>query len=312
MIRVGGADFEYGNTRLRGRKGDLLNNAAYERLLGQDIDGLLRTLADTPYAPTHAPPSGTADRVGGLRGLHLAIRLRLADSLEEMRSVYSGLARELVDVLLSRFDIQNVISVLRARAHPETSLDDALAALIPVGWLVEPLASEILRPRELAGVVNSLARRTPDRGQAGVLHAAFSEYERTGDLATLERHVLAEHAARLAGRLGSAGKAGATLLRFAQREIDERNLMVALRLRDAIASGTQGGVPAGDTALAGGRVPLATLAMAASTQTPATIVATVGRLNGGRWRGALERWVVTGDLQQLQRAFERAAIAEAT
>ena len=40
---------------------------------------------------------------------------------------------------------QNIIAVLRARSRPDTSVEDALAALTPVGWLVEPLAREILR-----------------------------------------------------------------------------------------------------------------------------------------------------------------------
>jgi V/A-type H+-transporting ATPase subunit C len=308
MMGIRRADFDYGNTRLRARKGELLDNAAYESLLGEDIDGVLRALADTPYGPR----SEAARRAGGLRRLHLAIRFRLADALEEMRSFYSGLARELVDVLLARFDGQNVISVLRARARPETPADDALAALVPVGWLVEPVASEVLRPRQLAGVVDLLASRMPDRGQAGVLRTAFGEYERTGDLAALERTVLGDHAARLAGRLASAGKDGAALLRFEQREIDERNLVVALRLRDAIASGAQGTAPAADAALAGGGIPPAVLAMIVPAPTPAAIVATVGRLAGGIWRPALERWMSTGDLYALQRTLERAAIADAT
>src|SRR6185312_179437 len=134
-------------------RGALLDRAAYERLLGEDIDGVLRALQDTRYAPQ----AEAVGRVGGLQALHLTVRSELACSLEEMRSFYSGRARQLVDALLSRFDLQNVISVLRARSHPDTSTADALAALTPVGWLVEPLAREILRPRELAGVVDLLA-----------------------------------------------------------------------------------------------------------------------------------------------------------
>lgn len=305
-MRTRRADFDYGNTRLRARKGALLGDADYERLLGEDIDGVLRALADTPYA------LGGDTAVGGRERLHRAIRSRLAGSLEEMRSFYSGRARVLVDALLSRFDIQNVITVVRARAHPDTSVEDALAALVPVGWLVEPLATEILRPHELAGVIDLLATRMPDREQTRVLRAAFSEYERTDDLAALERAVLADHAARVAGTLAVSGKDGATLRRFGQREIDERNLVVALRLRDAIATGANDTAPPAETVLPGGAIPPATLATVVPAPTPAAIVATVGRLAGGIWRTALERWLATGDLHALQRAFERAAIADAT
>ena len=272
----GRADFDYGNTRLRARRGAFLSVAAYERLLGEDIDDMLRALEDTHYAP----PAEAVRRLGGLQALHLTVRSELAGSLEQMRSFYSGRAGLLVDALLSRFDVQNVISVLRARSRPDTSVEEALAALTPVGWLLEPLAREILRPRELAGVVDLLAHWMPDREQAGVLRAAFSEYERTDDLAALERTILADHAARLAGRLRSAGPDGATLLRFRQREIDEHNLLVALRLRDAIASGAEGTPPPADTALAGSTIPPAALAMMVQA-VPATIVARIGRLAGG-------------------------------
>jgi vacuolar-type H+-ATPase subunit C/Vma6 len=127
----------------------------------------------------------------------------------------------------------------------------------------------------------------------------------------MERQILAEHAARLAGRLESAGRAGATLLRFGRREIDEHNLVVALRLRDAIASGVHGTVPAADTALAGGSVPSSALATVVSAPTAAAIATTIGRLAGGSWQAPLDGWVASGDLHALQRAFERATIADA-
>jgi V/A-type H+-transporting ATPase subunit C len=306
MMAIRRANFDYGNTRLRARKGDLLRNADYERLLGEDIGGVLHALAGTPYAPRGETAAG------GLHSLHRAIRSRQADVLEKMRSFYSRRARDLVDALLSRFDIQNIITVLRARAHPETTVEEALAALVPVGWLVEPLANEILRPNELAGVVDVLALRMPDREQARVLLSAFGEYERTGDLAALERALLTDHAARLAEKLAAAGNDGATLRQFEQREIDERNLVVALRLRDAIATGAQDTAPPADATLDGGSIPPATLAMIVPAPDAATIVAAVGRLAGGIWRTALERWQATGDLHALQRSFERAAIADAT
>ena len=50
MIGTRRADFDYGNTRLRARKGELLDDAAYESLLGKDLAGLLDMLADTPLA----------------------------------------------------------------------------------------------------------------------------------------------------------------------------------------------------------------------------------------------------------------------
>lgn len=151
MRILAGTDFSYGNTRLRARRGALMRGADYELLIGEDVEGLLDALARTPYVQD----ADAAQRHDGLRRLHEAIRFHLGRSLEEMRSFYAGRARELVDLLLSRFDIQNVVTVLRAKAgtqHP------AEGALVPVGWLVEPLTTDIFRQRELAGTVDLLAR----------------------------------------------------------------------------------------------------------------------------------------------------------
>ena len=96
--------FGYGNTRLHARRSTLLRAADYERLLGRDVDGLLGALVDDLTPRTPRRPARMTDS----RRLHDTIRSHLSRSLEEMRSFYSGRARELVDVLLARFDVHNV------------------------------------------------------------------------------------------------------------------------------------------------------------------------------------------------------------
>ena len=117
-----------------------------------------------------------------------------------MRGFYADRARELVDLMLAHFDVENVVLMLRAGAGTQRAADEALGALLPVGWLVEPLAGEILRGPELAGAIDLIVRRTPDPEQTGALRAALSEYERTGNLAALEHAVLAAHAAHVPPR----------------------------------------------------------------------------------------------------------------
>jgi V/A-type H+/Na+-transporting ATPase subunit C len=298
------ADFSYGNTRLHARRSRLLRGADYERLIGADVDGLLGALEATPYAEDVE----AAQRDDGLRRLHEAIRGHLGRALEEMRAFYAGRARELVDLLLSRFDIQNLVAVLRAKAVTRDPAEAGLVALAPVGWLVDPLAREILGRRELASAVDLLARSTPDREQARVLRAAFGEYERTENLAALERAVVADHAARAAATLSGAGPDGRTLLRSERREIDERNLLAALRLRDALASGAA--QPEEDTLLPGGSIAPARLDAALGAPTPAAVATALGRLGGETWRPPLSRWAASGDLTALERALERRRIAD--
>jgi V/A-type H+-transporting ATPase subunit C len=220
-----------------------------------------------------------------------------------MRSFYRDRARRLVDLLLSRFDVQNIVSVLRARASARQPADREPIALAAVGWLVEPLAGELLRQRELAGVVDLLARSAPEPGQAHALRAAFGEYERTEDLAAFERAVVAEDAARAAARLGAVGRDGSALGWFIPREIDERNLLVALRLRDALAR--RATAPPPPDALP------AAFAAAVHAPVPNAVAAALGPVGRPAWRAPLARWAATGDLTTLERELDRQRIADA-
>jgi vacuolar-type H+-ATPase subunit C/Vma6 len=301
------SDFVYGNTRLHARRAALLVAADYEQLLGEDIDALLAALERTPYVPEL---ERFRDQTG-LRRLHKTIRAHLGRSLEEMRGFYSDRARELVDLMLSGFDVANVVLMLRARAGTQRPADEALGALLPVGWLVEPLAGEILRGPELAGAVDLIIRRTPDTGQTGALRAALGEYERTGNLAALEQAVLAAHAAHVTATLASAGPGAGTLLRFARRAIDERNLLVALRLRDARNSGAAVDVAPERTLLPGGSLPTAPFAAAVRAPVAAAVLSSLPGIAGSGWRASLERCAASGDLTALERDLERRRIAEA-
>jgi V/A-type H+-transporting ATPase subunit C len=304
MRILGEADFGYGNARLRARRTDLLSDVDYERLLGEDVAGLLGALEQTRYAPDLE----AASRGGSLARLHETIGRHLSRSLQQMRSFYADRARSLVDLMLSRFDVHNIVTVLRAQSGEKREGPDAL---VRVGWMTGPLAHELLRQDGLAASVDLLARSTPDRDQGASLRTAFAEYERTEDLAALERAVFADHAARLSASLASAGSVARTLRRFERREIDERNLLVALRLRDAQASGAEAETPPAATRLPGGSVRLAAFRDALNAPTSAAVVAHLGRASRGRWQAPLDRWAASGDLSALERELERRRVTDA-
>jgi V/A-type H+/Na+-transporting ATPase subunit C len=299
-------DFDYGNTRLHARRGAFLRGTDYERLVALDLHALLAALED----PQHDVDAGRPNS-GVLDGLHDAIRTQLGRSLEQMRSFYSGRARDLVDLLLSRFDTHNIVTVIRTVAHRDVTTQNARDALVPVGWLSGPLATEALGLHELAAVIDLLIRSTPSPEQARTLKAALREYERTEDLAALERTIVANHAARVTATLAAAGPNAATMLRFARREIDERNLLIALRLRAALASGAHGAAAPGDPLLPGGSMPSVAFTNVVHASAPGAVLAVLGRGARGRWQSPLQGWATTGDLYALQSTLERNALTDA-
>jgi len=299
------ADFAYGNTRLRARKGAILVESDYDRLVGKDVEAILGALDSTPYAPE---VEAALTRHHGVERLHEAIRFHLGRSLEEMRSFYSGPARELVDLLLSRLDIQNIVALLRAQTGHSSQGEHAMLAVVPVGWLGDSLAREILRQHEPAGAVALLVRWTPDSAQARAIGAAFAEYERSDDLAIFERSLMADYTARRATALERTGPEGETLRRFAHREIDDQNVLVALRLRNALELGEVTELALDRELLPGGRVSADLLETAVRGPAPASDLAELG---GETWRAPLARWATTGDLVVLERALERQWVTDA-
>ena len=152
MLTASG-DFVYGNTRLRARKAQLLTEAAYDALLDRDVSGVQEALTQTAYRPEL---EAALARTGGERALERSVRDHLARVLGEMRSFYRGRARELVDVLLARFDLQNLLTLLRgqARAQPAELI---LEAIVPLGPLADGAAEEIARREDVTAAVDLLS-----------------------------------------------------------------------------------------------------------------------------------------------------------
>lgn len=316
------ADFGYGNARLRARKAGLLSRADYEDLPGKDVDGVLGALSGTPYGPE---VEAALTRHHGARRLHEAVRHHLARVLEEMRSFYEGRARELVDLLLSRWDLHNTVTLLRGEAvAPHT--EDALGHVYPMGALNDAYAREIARQNEFAAAVQLLVRwKLPDPETARGLRAAWPEYERTGNLPALEHAVTANWTRRTAEALEAYDGEAGPLRRFFARETDEKNLLVALRLREALSRGETDRLPVlegygvylpgGDVDLArfddAIRLPEAAATASALATAFATAFATAPAAGQGIWRRPLEKWARTGDLAGLQHDLEERRVRDA-
>jgi V/A-type H+-transporting ATPase subunit C len=299
------ADFVYGNTRLRARKSELLGADEYEALLGRDLEGLFEALAVTAYRPEIEAVLATSD---DRRGLHEALRRHLARALSELRAFYEEHARDLVDLLLARFDLHNLLALLRGhvRAQPAEKI---LANVIPLGTLGDAAAHEIARQPELARAVDLLVSwRLPDPALARALREAWSEYERTEDLSALEHALAARHAQGLDEALHAAGPDAEPLRELVARETDAVNVLIVLRLRFALQLDELAELPPPPGAgrfQAGGSIAPKALEAALRQPTRAEVVATIAAAARREdWRAPLQRIATGGDLPTLQRELE--------
>ena len=304
------ADFVYGNTRLRARKSELLGEREYDALLGRDLEGIFEVLAGTAYrAEVEAVLAASgADR----HALHEALRRHLARRLGELRAFYEGRALELVDVLLSRFDLHNLLALLRGHVRRQPA-EEVLANVFPLGALGGAVAPEIARQPELARGVDLLVTwRLPDPDLARALADAWPEYERTEDLAALEHALTARQALRVEQALAAAGRDAEPLRELVAREHDAINVLIVLRLRFALQLDELADLPAPlgpGRFLAGGRISPEALETALRQPTrPEAVAKLVEAARREDWRAPLQHIAAGGDLPTLQRELEASRV----
>jgi V/A-type H+/Na+-transporting ATPase subunit C len=302
-------DFAYGNTRLRARKGELLGAEEYEKLLRRDLDAILESLASTAYRPEIEAALTVSD---GKRALHAALGQHLARMLGDLRIFYEGGSRELVDLLLSRFDLHNLLALLRGRARGHPS-EQVLANVVPLGALGGAAGQEIARQQELARAVDLLVSwRLPDPAGASALAGAWPEYERTEDLAALEHALTARYARHLDEALRAARPSADSLRELVALEHDAINVLVVLRLRFALQLDELTELPpATDTGrfLAGGSIGEDALEDALHQPTRGEAIANlVDAARREDWRVPLQRVASGGDLPTLQRELEASRV----
>jgi vacuolar-type H+-ATPase subunit C/Vma6 len=304
------ADFIYGNTRLRARKAELLGAGEYEALLGRDLEGLFEALADTAYRTEIE--AVLAVSAAGRLALHEALRRHLARALGELRAFYEGQARELVDLLLSRFDLHNLLTLLRGHVRGEPP-EQVLANMFPQGELDDAAAQEIARQPEVARAVGLLISwKLPDPAVARALAEAWPEYERTEDLSALEHTLASRHALRVDQALRAAGPNAKPLLALVARERDAVNVLIVLRLRFALQLDELTELPPAPSAgrfLAGGGISPDELETALRQPTRAESVAKLSdAARREDWREPLQRVAAGGDLPTLQRELEASRV----
>lgn len=299
--------YEYGNTRLRAMRSRLLTRADYVDLMSAgSLDRMLAMLAETPYAPD---VEAALVRSRGLDRLDRALRSNLADALSRMASFYDGRPREKVDLLVSRWDLANLRSLVRL-LDAAIAVGDLSVLLVPAGRLGEPELHELAAQGDVGALIDLLvAWGIPSREAGFALLRARSTYLADGDVSALMLVIDGAFADEVERVLGSETGAAAGILRA---ETDARNLELALRLRSARIEGEPGWSELTDAHLAGGTQPPELWRDVADADAPETVLELVaGRVPVPGWAAALATWASEGGLGDLVDGLTRALTSAA-
>jgi V/A-type H+-transporting ATPase subunit C len=309
--------FDYGNTRLRARKSKLFGAREYRDLSrAQTLDALLGALADTPYGTDVA---ATLPRFRGLRRLDEALRLNLTRDFREVRGFYSDPERQGIDLILQRWDLHNLRTILRGQARLAPA-EEIRPLLVAAGSLDETDLNELARQSGVRATLDLIqAWRIPSVATARTLLEARPDYEKTADPLILEGAVnraFALHVDEALTALGSdnGDMVDADLESLMRDEIDLINLLTALRLREARISGEQEWDPTDrpHQYLPAGHLTSFTLDRASHEDDATRLVADL--VSNGlppKWLGDLQEWTQHSDLIRLNEALDRSSASSA-
>ena len=306
--------YDYGNARLRARRAGLLGRDEYAGLLGRDLTGLLAALAATAYRAQAAPAGAGAAEAGAaedgvagdaasgpLRALDRLVRDHLAAALGDVAGFYRDQAATVVAAVFGRFDVPNVLALLRA-AHR-----GGAAALVPAGRVGGRTAREAAGQPDLPAAARLLAGRgLPDPDSAAALLSAARRYEVDTSLAAVEHAVARAGRAHQLQVLTAAGPAAGPVAAALRRETDDQNLLLALRLREAAqppAAARAAAARGGPAFLPGGTVPDGQLAAIQRAPAQADALAAASAAPA-RWHAGLAAWADGGDLATLQAGLD--------
>jgi V/A-type H+/Na+-transporting ATPase subunit C len=295
-------EYGYGNARIRAMKAALLDRRAYEALLGAaSVEALIEALARTDYKKE---VEAALVKYGGLRCVTEGMSRNVARTIGSIAKFFDGRPLALVRLLVSRWDICNLIAILRGQARG-VGAEEIVRALVPAGELGEAELKELVKQPTMGATAELMLtwRLRYAAALAGALRRA------DGDLAASETEL---HKSRFREALAALGdEENDWLVRaMLQSEIDIVNLSLLLRLamlgdRAAALRARFGAAEIGPLLIDGGSLSprlLAELGAAPDVEAMAGLLRATPY--GRSLQGRLEAYRQSGDAAILERALE--------
>ncbi len=219
-------DFPYINARVKVMKSHLLPQSRVEEFLQvPDLDAFIQALADTPY---NMQLQEALTRFVGIRAVDEALSRNFYHATRRILSFADGPERRQIEVVLLRYDLQNLRAIIRGR-HTGKTEAEILATLYPGGVLSEVRLRELLQQPDLRAIADTLVTWMHPLGRA--LREGVDAAMRSGNLLDAEM-ALDRAYARFGFRVADGeGDGEATFRRFLSAEVTATNVRTALKLR---------------------------------------------------------------------------------
>lgn len=228
---VGSAPYYYVCTRFRVRRTKLIPQEEYLRMLQMSLPEIIRLIQESEYKREIDELSSSFH---GIDLIEEALSWNLAKNYQKVLEIMPDGLRQMTESYLRRWDIQNILSILRGKAQglPPGKIKEVL---IPAGELNRDYLDKLITCGEPEKVLESLRRWR----LYPVLSREFPRALESASFATMENELYKQFYHDILDEAGAGIKGGKEFLEFLRLEIDIRNLQILFRLR---ANGAKGDV----------------------------------------------------------------------
>lgn len=222
-------DFGYCHARIRGMKSRLLDVEFFERLLAlREVAEITSALDETAYSgDIH---HGLLSKPGA-GGVEEGLRFNLATTFERILSFVDGEAKQLIQLLLERWDVQNVKTILRGK-HVGASPGEIIGSLVPAGAMPEATLVALAKEPDIKAAIDLMA--TWGIRHSRPLTRNFSTYVTSNSLAEMEVALDKNYYAGALSELKKNSYNVSLVRDMIRRQIDFSNVVTLLRLANEV------------------------------------------------------------------------------
>jgi V/A-type H+-transporting ATPase subunit C len=225
MVAVKGvfAPYIYVCTRMRVRKSKLIPREEYMRMLNMSLPEIIRVIQETEYKQ-EIDELGTVFK--GIDLIEVALSWNLAKEYQKIQEITPGNLKEFTRAYLRRWDIQNVLTILRGKMQGE-NVGKIKEILIPAGSLDRVFLDRLLAEESPERIIDGLKgnRMYP------VISREYPAAKDSGSFSHMENELYKQFFSEIISEAESGLKGGKQFLDFIRFDIDIRNIKTLFRLR---------------------------------------------------------------------------------
>ena len=217
------APYIYVCTRMRVRKAKLIPREEYMRMLNMSLPEITRIIQETQYKQEIDELSTV---FSGIDLIEIALSWNLAKEYQKILEITPGNLKQFTRSYLRRWDIQNVLTILRGRMQGEKT-GKIKEILVPAGSLDRVVLDRLLAEDSPEKIIEDLKgnRIYP------VLSREYPATKESGSFSRMENELYKQFFAEIIEEAESGIKGGTQFLDFIRFDIDIRNIKTLFRLR---------------------------------------------------------------------------------